>query len=161
MLVIGIGNDYRGDDGAGLLVARQLRERVPSAVTVAEQGGEGARLLESWRDAEQVYIVDAVRSRARPGTIHRFDAGLHPLPAPLFRDSTHAFGLAEAVELGRAMNQLPASLTIYGIEGKRFERGAALSPEVLTASEELVKEILENIRRLFLPLEAEGGLQYN
>ena len=45
------------------------------------------------------------------------------LPAELFRASTHHFGLAEAVELARAVGQLPERLVVFGIEGASFGRG--------------------------------------
>ena len=44
-------------------------------------------------------LIDATRSGARPGTLTCFDAIASPLPRPLFHNSTHEFGLAEAVEL--------------------------------------------------------------
>ena len=81
-------------------------------------------------------MVDAVSSGAEPGTIHRLDALTERLPAELSRGSTHAFGLAEAVELARALERLPGRLLVFGIEGKRFDAGAGLSPEVEQAAVE-------------------------
>jgi hydrogenase maturation protease len=81
-------------------------------------------------------VIDAVSSGAEPGTVHRFDASRTPLPASLRRaSSTHALGLAEAIELGRALDRLPARVIVYGIEGERFEAGAALTPAVAAAVE--------------------------
>ena len=129
-LIIGIGNEYRGDDAAGLIVARRLKERLADSVKVIEQSGDGAALMEAWQGAETVIIIDAVMSGAEPGTIHRLDAKTRPLPKDAFRCSTHAFGVAEAIELSRAMGGLPRSLIVYGIEGKTFAAGVRLSPEV-------------------------------
>jgi hydrogenase maturation protease len=147
-IVIGIGNECRGDDAAGLLAARQLRELAPEQVTVLEQGGEGAQLMEAWRGASRVFIVDAVCSGALPGTTHCFDASVDPIPATLFRHSTHAFGLAAAVELGRVLKQLPARLIVYGIEGRNFEAGAELSAAVRTSLDRVVRELLERLNSL-------------
>ena len=63
------------------------------------------------------------RRARRAGTIHRLDASERELPAELFRASTHHVGLAEAVELARALGRLPARTVIYGIEGESFEIG--------------------------------------
>ena len=66
-----------------------------------------------------------------PGTVSRLDASTEPLPARLqTSSSTHAFGLHEAVELGRALGQLPARVIVYAIEGRSFQAGAALSAEL-------------------------------
>ena len=141
ILVIGVGNAFRGDDGVGLVIARGLRELALSGVTVLEQSGEGAALLEAWAGAGRVIVVDAISSGSEPGTIHRFEVSDQPLPAHFSGGSTHAFGLAEAVELARQLDRLPSSLTIYGIEGKSYDRATGLSPEVEAAAEKLIKEI--------------------
>jgi len=73
-LVIGLGNDFRRDDGAGRIAARRVRELAGDTVHVVEESGEGAALMDTWRDAESVVLIDAVHSGAKPGTIHRLDA---------------------------------------------------------------------------------------
>ncbi len=142
-LVIGVGNAFRGDDGLGLFVARQLRALALNGVTVLEQSGEGTALVEAWGDAHQVIVVDAVSSGSAPGTIHRFEVVDQPLPTLFSGSSTHAFGLAEAIELARRLDRLPDQLVIYGVEGKAFELGTGLSPEV----ENAVKILRERISR--------------
>src|ERR1043166_9195305 len=116
VLVIGIGNAYRNDDGVGLVVARELRSRLKDTARVIEESGEGASLMEVWRGADNVILADAVSSGASPGTIHRLDAGRERIPTSFFHYSTHAFSIAEAVELARALGRLPARTIIYGIE---------------------------------------------
>jgi hydrogenase maturation protease len=81
-------------------------------------------------------------SGAAPGTIRRFDASAQPLPKDAFRCSTHAFGVARAIELSRALGELPRSLVVYGIEGKNFAAGVGLSPEVERAVGEVVRRAL-------------------
>jgi len=136
-LVIGIGNLYRGDDALGIVVARRVKARNPAQVTIVEQSGEGAALLEAWQDASSVIVVDAMNSGARPGTIQRFDAHTEPLPGRTFPCSTHAFGLLEAMELARVLGKLPQRLIVYGVEGKSFAPGEGLSAEVEQAADEL------------------------
>ena len=145
-LVIGLGNEYRRDDAVGLVVARRLKEAAPASVLVREETGEGASLLESWQDADTVILIDAVQSGAAPGTVHRLDARAQPIAKEFFRFSTHAFGLAEAVELGRALGRLPPRLTVYGVEGKSFEAGVGLSPEVEAAAQVVVERVLGELR---------------
>ena len=140
-LVIGLGNDFRRDDGAGRVAARMIASAQADGVRVIEASGEGAALMDAWRDAESVVLIDAVHSGAVPGTIHRLDARAQPIPSNFFHYSTHAFSVAEAVELARALDQLPPRLIVFGIEGKDFSSGEDLSPEVAAAVEEVARQV--------------------
>jgi hydrogenase maturation protease len=134
MKVIGLGNEWRSDDGAGLEVARRTGGR--------QLAGEPVALVEALAGAREVTIVDAVRSGAPPGTVHEFEAGAVPLPVRLFgASSTHALGLAEALELARSLGRLPARVRVLGIEGARFDYGRGLSPEVEEAVERCTRSI--------------------
>jgi hydrogenase maturation protease len=146
VLVIGVGNAYRRDDGVGLVVARRLRAEAPERVAVREESGEGAALIAAWEGADAVLVIDAVHSGQAPGTVQRLDAGERALPADLFHLSTHAVSVADAVELARTLGQLPPRLVVYGIEGKDFEAGVGLSPEVEEAARRVVGLVLEEIR---------------
>jgi hydrogenase maturation protease len=153
-LVLGIGNDWRGDDAAGLEVARRLRA---TGVRAVEREGDASGLLDAWYGERDVILVDAVHSGAVPGTIHHLDARARPLPAVLFRASTHHFGVAEAVELGRCLGRLPQRLELYGIEGGRFEAGRGLTPEVGGAVEDVTAELSRRLRRPGFPARAARG----
>ncbi len=109
---------------------------------VKEQSGEGTSLMEAWREYSRVFIVDAVSSGAPPGDIHRLDAS-KPIPSKFFSCSTHNFGVAEAIELARTLIQLPEHLQLYGIEGKNFQPGEILSPEVEPKVESVADEIFQ------------------
>jgi hydrogenase maturation protease len=140
--VIGVGNAYRGDDAVGLAVAERVRARATEVdVLACEQ--EPIQMLDAWDGADLALLVDAVSSGAEPGTVHRLDATAGPLPAAVFRGSTHAFGVAEVVELGRALGRLPARLLVYGVEGRAFAAGDELTPAVAGVVEPLVEELLE------------------
>ena len=97
-------------------------------------------------------MIDAVRSGARPA---RCTAST-PAPSrcrPRWRiASTHALGLAEAIELARALDRLPARLELYGIEGARFEAGAGLTPAVAPAVEALCGELCERLAGALRPM---------
>ena len=127
-IVIGVGNALRGDDAAGLHAARRLAAR--GFADVRESTGETASLMELWRGADVVLLADAAVSGAAAGTVTRLDASSRPLPSAFLHCSTHAFGVAEAVELARSLGSLPPRVIVFGIEGACFEHGAALSPEV-------------------------------
>jgi len=158
-VVIGVGNTQRRDDGVGIMVVRQLQERVPPGVTTIEESGEGVSLLDAWKGAATVLLVDAVHSAAPPGTIHRLDAHVEPIPNGFFHCSTHAFGVAEAVELARALNQLPPRLVMYGIEGKSFAAGMELSEEVERAAAVVIAQVLDAIWVFAEPCLSKSGVK--
>ncbi len=145
VLLIGCGNEYRSDDAVGLIVARLAKERTTERNTVREESGEGAALMDLWRGVQTVILIDAVCSGGGAGTINRIEAHRERLPAKFFSCSTHAFGVAEAVELARVLNQLPTRLIVYGIEGKSFAQGIGLSPEVSEAADRVVACVLEDL----------------
>lgn len=138
VLVIGVGNRTRRDDGVGLWLVREIMAQRPADVESLETGGEGTALMEAWKGRQTVFLFDAIRSGAPYGTIRRMEAKKSPLPKNLFRCSTHDFGVAEAVELSRSLGQLPGRLVIIGVEGKDFGEGEGLSPEVEAAARSLV-----------------------
>ena len=140
-LIIGMGNDYRSDDGVGRVVARKLQAESLDDVGVLEETGEGVALLEAWRGADFVILIDAVHSGGEPGTIYRIDGHAEQIPRSFFHYSTHAFSLPEAVEMARALGQLPRRLVVYGIEGKNFASGMGLSREMETAAEETARRV--------------------
>ena len=140
-LIIGVGNRWRRDDGAGPAAAEALAALGLEEVRVLETGGEGADLLDLWQGAERVILIDAA-SGLPACTVHRFDARQQHLPADLFGVSSHAFGVAQAVELGRALDCLPPCLTVYALAGCDFAHGQGLSPEAATAALALVAEIV-------------------
>ncbi len=145
VLLIGIGNELRGDDAVGRLISRRFRGM--PGVQVMEKNGEGMDLMNAWTGAQAVILVDAVVSGSPPGTLHRFDAAEGSIPAELFHCSTHTISVAEAVELARVLGTLPARLALYGVEGKSFTPGSALSPEVAERLETVVEEIQREVGR--------------
>jgi hydrogenase maturation protease len=143
--IIGVGNPDRGDDGIGRAVAEQLRAQVGGGIEVAALDGEVTALLDCLERAQAAYLIDAVSSGAPPGTVHRFDVAAEPLPSISFAASTHGLGLAEAIELARAMRSLPSTCVVYGIEAASFEDGQPLSPAVSAASGRVTKRILAEL----------------
>jgi hydrogenase maturation protease len=147
VLIIGIGNEFRRDDGAGIAVARALKALALPGVEVCERSGEGTDLIASWSERPLVFVVDAVSSGSRVGSVHRFELGaggeLVPAlpPSHIFRGTSHQIGLGEAIELGRVLGQVPSRLVIYGIEGAEFRDGVGLSDPVAKAVSDVVERI--------------------
>jgi hydrogenase maturation protease len=132
--VVGLGSQQlRGDDAAGLEVVRRLTDLECPRITVREHGGDMLGLVELLERREAVLVVDAVSSGARPGSLLRLNAAAGPLPRAAFECSSHALGVADAIELARSLGRLPPTLFVYGIEGSEWRLGAPMSTSVAAA----------------------------
>jgi hydrogenase maturation protease len=138
--MVGLGNRFRGDDRAGLELADRLRARAPQDVEVI-----AIALLEIFAGAELVLVADAVASGAESGIVCRFDASQEPVPGAVFGASTHAFGLAETIELARALGKLNARVIVYGISGADFGPTEDLTATVQAALDSAAEQMLTDL----------------
>jgi hydrogenase maturation protease len=145
-LVIGVGNESRGDDAAGLRVTGALRSLVGDRVQVVDCPGGAADLLDLWEGRGRVYVIDAVRSGGSPGSWRRVLVQDLPLPSSLGGTSTHGLSVASAVALGQTLGRMPEQLVIYGIEALQFDSGAELSPEVRGGVQNVTQALAEELR---------------
>jgi len=148
VVVIGIGNEFRRDDGAGPAAVERLRGRVPDHVRLVVSEGEPADLLEAWTGAGLAIVVDAVGGAGSPGRLHRLVAvgGAVPgLDAAGADASTHGLGLGTAVGLSRALGRMPAALVVHAVEGCDFGHGRGLSPAVGAAIDDLAAAVLADV----------------
>jgi hydrogenase maturation protease len=143
VVVIGVGNEMRGDDAAGLLAARLLRGQLdPGTAVVLEQPGEALGMLDQWAGFEAAVIIDAVGAGLQAGSLLRHDASDRPLPADLRSStSTHLVGVGESIELARAIGRLPAAIIVHGVQGVSFETGAPVSEPVHEALGPLAERV--------------------
>jgi len=145
VVIIGVGNQYRTDDGVGIFIARKLKAENLPQTRIDFNIGEAASLMDSWNSSDTAILVDTVKSGALPGQIYRFQAQIPFIPKGFFNSTTHNFGIAEAVQLATILNRLPRFLIIYGIEGKCFETGSGLTPAVEKAAQTVIRMVLGDI----------------
>ncbi len=155
--MLGVGNALRHDDAAGLEVVRRARALAPpvaradlvGAIEFREHEGEMLALLGAWEGAGAVIVADAIHDSAPVGTLQRFDVSRRALPAHLEgSSSTHAIGVADAIELGRVLGRLPRRVVVYGVTGACFDAGCGLSAALLDAIDPLARCVLEEAQRL-------------
>lgn len=134
--LIGIGNVWRGDDGAGIILSERIRkERLPGLEVILHQG-DGASLIPLWEGIDRVILVDAVCGQGAAGKLLRFDLQKESLPENLFSVSTHALGIPEALQIVKKLHQpLPSFFLLFGITGERFEWGAEPSFDMTSLAE--------------------------
>lgn len=135
-LVVCLGNDLVGDDGAGPAVHAGLRSRhLAAGVRLVQLGLGGIALLDLLEGEELLVVVDAVALGSPPGTLHVREGAELP-GAGRAAVSAHGVGVAEALAVCRrlAAERAPRRTVLVGIEGRCFDRlGAGLTPAVAAA----------------------------
>ena len=144
-VVIGIGNEFRRDDGAGPAVLARLRGRVPGGVGLLVSDGEPAGLIEAWAGAPLAVIVDAVRAEPSvPGRLHRLV--LHEAGTAEVRPvSSHGLGLDSAIGLARALDRMPGTLVLHAVEAADLGQGPGLTPAVAAVIDALAEAVLRDL----------------
>ena len=156
MVVIGVGNEFRRDDGAGPAVVASLRDRVPPGVDLVVTDGEPTRLIEAWTGAALAVVIDAVRAHPpRPGRVHRFVLD-QPIGGPVRTTSSHGFGLDDAVRLALALDRMPGRLVVHAIEAEDLSQGSGLTSLVAAAAVSAASAITSDTKTLLSEMKAVG-----
>jgi hydrogenase maturation protease len=148
VLVIGLGNPARGDDAVGAIVTQDLCGRLPVDVAVVARRGNMLSLIEDWAGFDALVCVDAAAPLGGAGRIHRIDMGAGALPKDISLPSSHALGLAEAIELARTLQLAPREIIVYAVEGGSFDHGAPLTPAVAAAARIVADRVVAEVGRL-------------
>jgi hydrogenase maturation protease len=145
VVVIGIGNEFRRDDGVGPAVLGQLRDLVPAGVRLVLTDGEPTRLIEAWTGAALAIVADAVHAQpAHPGRVHRLVLD-RPAVGATPTASSHGLGLDDAIALALALDLMPGRLIVHAIEAADLTHGTGLTPAVAAAVGVVTAAILADI----------------
>ena len=156
VLVAGMGNDLRQDDGFGIVVVRRFfEEGVPEGVRLYESGIAGIGLVQELMDGyEALVIVDATDRGEKPGTVYLLEVEV-PDPEEFTEESrqefladTHLTVPSKALTLARALKILPPKVYILGCQPKEHELGMDLSEPVERGVAEAIQRLRELTSRL-------------
>lgn len=156
VLIAGMGNDLRQDDGFGIAVIRRYAEAgIPEGVRVYEAGIAGIGLVQELMDGyEALVIVDATDRGEEPGTVYLLEAEV-PAREELteedrqeFLADTHLTVPSQALTLARALDILPPSVYILGCQPKECGLGMDLSEPVERGAAVAVERLRELTGRL-------------
>lgn len=142
VVVIGIGNDFRRDDGIGPTVAAAVRRLHLENVDVLTASDDPAVLLYAWDGAELAVIVDAAAGDdAAPGRLRRWTPDETP-PAAV---SSHAFDVSAVYALGRALGRTPERLVVFTVDAADVGHGDGMTPAVAAAVPHAVSAVVAEI----------------
>lgn len=151
--ILGIGSPF-GDDQIGWQIIKILKQRnsiqryIPQFLAIESYDRPGVRLLELMRGAKTIFLIDAIVTGNATGTFYRFqNEEIEECKCLL---STHDIGVAQTLQLGRVLNQLPNNIIFYGIEIDKISSGCGISLLIESAIHQVVEciesEIIEILK---------------
>jgi hydrogenase maturation protease len=135
-LILGMGNPLLCDDGVGLRVAAELKDRVDQPeVTIMETGIAGLGLLDLLVGYDSIIIIDAIQTvGGKAGQIYRLDP--KAFDTTIHTASAHGIDFITALEFGKKLGlSLPQQIVIFAIEAS----------DVTTFSEECTPEVKQAV----------------
>jgi len=141
--VIAVGNDLYGDDGIGNAVL-QVLEQIPDMkdIELIDGATDALGLIDHFSDTDHVIIVDAAQMGEKPGTVKVFGKDEVKLKIKMDHLSVHGISLAETFDIAKAVDSLPANVSIIGIEPKNIGISQKLSDIVKQSIPEIVSNIV-------------------
>ena len=143
-LVIGIGNNLLGDDGAGIhVIDRLVSKNLPVQVELVDGGTLSFTLLEKVEAAERLIIVDAAQLEAEPGAVQVFqNDAMDAYLSSGVRPSVHEVNLLDVLTAARLRGRLPPRYALVGIQPRDVEWNSEPSAPVDKGVDEAVEIIV-------------------
>lgn len=159
VVVIGLGNRYRRDDGVGIVIATALNELVLAGVRVVTDIVEPMSLIEAWSGAGLAVVIDAAAvTPSAPGRVRR--CTLSDVADAAEGLSSHDLDLAPTYALGQALDRVPDELVIFTVEVADTTDGVGLTPQVAVAVPQVVGMAADEISRARRQLGSGSGRAY-
>ncbi|MFA5778841.1 MAG: hydrogenase maturation peptidase HycI [Elusimicrobiota bacterium] len=138
LLIVGIGNSLKGDDGAGPEIIKRLQKKGQVPFSLLDAGSAPENYTKTIKDfkPETIIFIDAVEMKETPGTVKIIDEKnissgyftTHNMPLNLFLDYIK--------------EETKAKIIFIGIQPKSTRFGEGLSAPVQKAVEKLVDGII-------------------
>lgn len=154
ILVLALGNDIMGDDGAALAAAKILRNEFGSVIDIFEVASAGFMLLDLMEGYDKVLIVDTILSTNKPGTIRELsvkELSERQTSSPHYAGLPEIIGLAEKLELN-----FPDEIRILVIEIEdAFTIRQGLSFQIRGNIPDLVRKVKDIVKlwQISVPLQ--------
>lgn len=145
IVVLGVGNLLRSDEGVGVHAARMLeRVNLPAGVKIVDAGVAVADALSSYKSIGKLVVVDAVDAKAQPGSVFRFRPRDVERRHALLR-SLHELDLFDALDLVERGGCSVGEVIVVGVQPKTTDWGLELSPEVHSRLPDVVNLVVSEL----------------
>ncbi|MBU0581177.1 MAG: hydrogenase maturation protease [Candidatus Margulisbacteria bacterium] len=138
VLVLGVGNALRRDDGVGPEVIKFLQDEKSDKTDFLDGGTDGLSLLDVLKEYKKAILIDAVDMKMVPGEVRIFTPEEAKLKIKTESLSTHGIGLAEVIGLMQQL-EIKTELKIIGVQPENIDFGEGLSETVLSKLPEIIK----------------------
>jgi hydrogenase maturation protease len=148
VVVLGLGNLLRRDEGLGIRALERLRERyvLPDSVRLVDGGTLGLELLSYLEEAKRLLVLDAALTSGPPGTLLR--VANDDVPAFFgMRTSPHEIALPDLLAVTRLRGTAPVEAVVLGMQPEALELGWELSPAVAAGLDALADTAAAELRR--------------
>ena len=144
IVVAGLGNEYRRDDGAGPMAAALLVDHA----LVHDIGPivDPLDLLGRWDGADLAIVIDSTASGSAPGAVQLLELPARSTGRRV--TSTHGISLAGVLRLAELVGGAPGRVVVVGIEGVDFGNGRGLSEAVDAAVAVAVQKVVDLIEEV-------------
>jgi hydrogenase maturation protease len=148
ILVCGIGNRLKSDDGLGSYVIEKLSElTLPANVTLRDFGNAGIACVLEIGDYDKVIFIDAIKQGKEAGKVYRIIPKKETFKTENFSVfSLHEYDLNKILQTANSINSFPKEVVILGCEPKDLSFGLDLSWEVKIAVDKIIDLILKEIK---------------
>ena len=144
VVIIGLGNRYRRDDGVGIVAADALNDLALPGVRVVTGIAEPLGLLDAWTGARLAVVIDAAlmtpstAGRVRRCTLDDVAGGSDGL-------SSHSVDIGRTHGLGQALGRVPRAVVVCTIDVADTGHGIGLTPDVAAALPKVLDIVLTEI----------------
>lgn len=147
IVVLGVGNLLLSDEAVGVRAVEEIerRYRLPEHVEVIDGGTSGMEVMGSLAHADQVLILDAVKSGAAPASLVKLSGSEVPKFFSL-KMSPHQVSLADVLATLEFAGESPKNVTVLGVEPVSLEYALGLTPAVAERLPQLVAMALDELR---------------
>jgi hydrogenase maturation protease len=158
-VLIGVGNILLSDEGVGIHIVRQLRDRdISKLVEIHDIGTSSFELLNVIEGNSHVIIVDAVRMDEKAGTVKKIDLIIEDDISVLPQvTSLHQLDLISTLKMAKGAIDLPKKMVLIGIEPYSLEAGTELSKIVEAAIPKAISEIMKTIEKMALNINHQNS----
>ncbi len=148
--VLGVGNILLSDEGFGVKVVLKMIQnyQFPENVCLVDGNVLGLSLLGTISESDYLIVVDAIKNNEEPGTIYRIDA--EDIPRRIrAKNSLHQVDFLEALALCQALDSVPETVVIFGVEPKDIETVQdKLTPEIKTKINPVIDMVLAELTKI-------------
>ncbi|MBS4015767.1 MAG: hydrogenase 3 maturation endopeptidase HyCI [Candidatus Latescibacteria bacterium] len=144
IVILGVGNRMRADDGIGSIIASELMSHLPDNILVYDAESSPENYIDKIVQAKPdwVIFIDACNFKAQPGEFKLFEESeIQDISYGLL--STHTLPLTLTIELIKQQHKCRISL--LGIQPKSFLMGMEMSDEISSNKSRIIDYLLKII----------------